>query len=418
VQEDPSALRTLRRIFRFVWWAFVFCVSALALLFALLWSDHFRSTSLPTPTGPFAVGRAIYDWTDADGLDPLAPAPNTKRELLVWVWYPAERRSSNKVVDYLPQQLREQVARQNGFAMTQLFTRDRAKVQANALHDADISPRQPTYPLVIMRAGGSLEVWNYSALAEDLASFGYVVAGVDAPYRAITVVFPDGRVIHRLPQNNPESCLDKRGTERDACIGRILNAWTSDIRFVIDRFGKLQASESAGKFAGRVNTAHVGIFGHSFGGAQTAQFCSDDARCQAGVDIDGEIEGPVIHNGLRQPFMILLSDHDREQDPDKEEILANLRGLYDTAPDGKREFLWIRGANHYLFGEGGALIRNHIVIRALRMFGIVRIDPRQQLAATSYCLRQFFDRFLMGDAKADINLPNPAYPQLETFPSK
>lgn len=418
MQEDPSTPGPLRKISRFVWWAFVVCVSAITLLLALLWSDHFRSTSLPAPTGPFAVGRAVYDWTDADGVDPLAPAPNTKRELLVWVWYPAERRASDKIADYLPQQLSEQVARQSGFVFGQLLSRDRAKVHANALNDADISAQHSTYPLVIMRAGASLEVWNYSALAEDLASHGYVVAGIDAPYRAFNVVFPDGRVFTRLPQNNPELCLDMRGTQRDDCISRILNAWTSDIRFVVDHFGKLQSSESAGKFAGRVNTAHVGIFGHSFGGAQTAQFCSDDARCQAGVDIDGEIEGPVIHNGLHQPFMILLSDHDREHDSDKEEILANFHTLYSTVPDGEREFLWIRGANHYLFGEGGALIRNHIVIRALRMFGIVRIDPRQQLAATSYCLRQFFDRFLMGDAKADINLPNPAYPQLETFPSK
>jgi hypothetical protein len=418
VQEDPTATSTPRRIFRFVWWAFVFCTSAIALLFVLTWSDHFRSTSLPTPTGLFAVGRAIYDWTDADGLDPLAPAPSTRRELLVWVWYPAERRSSDKVVDYLSWQLREQVARQSGFVLTQLFTRDRAKVQANALNDADISPRQATYPLVIMRAGASLEVWNYSTLAEDLASHGYVVAGIDAPYRAITVVFPDGRVIRRLPQNNPESCLERRAADRDVCIGRILKAWTGDIGFVIDRFGKLQSSESAGKFAGRVNTTQVGIFGHSFGGAQTAQFCSDDTRCRAGVDIDGELGGPVIHHGVHQPFMILLSDHDREYDPEKEQILANLQRLYDTVPDGEREFLWIRGANHYLFGEGGALIRNHVVIAALRMFGIVRIDPRQQLAATSYCLRQFFDKFLKDDAKAGINLPNPAYPQLETFPSR
>ena len=204
MQEDPSTPGTLRRIFRFVRWVFVLCASAIVLLFALLWSDHFRSTSLPTPTGPFAVGRAIYDWTDADGLDPLAPAPNTKRELLVWVWYPAERRSSDKVADYLPQQLREQVARQSGFVLTQLFTRDHAKVHANALNDADISAQQPVYPLVILRAGASLEVWNHSTLAEDLASHGYVVAGIDAPYRAITVVFPDGRVIRRLPQNNPE----------------------------------------------------------------------------------------------------------------------------------------------------------------------------------------------------------------------
>jgi len=418
LRADPSTPSALRRIFRLVWFIFVSCVAAIAVLFALLWSDHLRSTSLPTPTGPFAVGRAIYDWTDPDAIDPLAPAPNTKRELLVWIWYPAERRSSDKVADYLPRQLREQVAHQSGFVLGQLLARDRGKVHANALDDPEISTRQPTYPLAIMRAGGSLEAWNYSALAEDLASHGYVVAGIDAPYRAITVVFPDGRVINRLPQNNPEWCLDKSGAQRDDCVGRILNASTSDIGFVIDRFGKLRSAEPAGKFAGRVDTAHVGIFGHSFGGTQTAQFCSTDLRCQAGVDIDGALEGPVIHNGVHHPFLILLSDHDRERGSEKQQVLSNLRALYESVPENERQFLWIGGANHYSFGEGGALIRNQIVISTLRVFGIIRIDPRKQLAATSYCLRQFFDRFLKSDAKAQIQVPNSNYPQLEAFPLK
>jgi predicted alpha/beta-hydrolase family hydrolase len=57
-----------------------------------------------------------------------------------------------------------------------------------------------------MRAGASLEVWNYSALAEDLAGHGYVVVGFDAPYRTGVVVFPDGRMMRRTPENNPELC--------------------------------------------------------------------------------------------------------------------------------------------------------------------------------------------------------------------
>jgi predicted dienelactone hydrolase len=57
--------------------------------------------------------------------------------------------------------------------------------------------------VVILRAGASLEVLSYSTLAEDLASHGYVVVGIDAPYRTWTVVFPGGRVLRRTPENNP-----------------------------------------------------------------------------------------------------------------------------------------------------------------------------------------------------------------------
>ncbi|GAC1435093.1 MAG: hypothetical protein NVSMB6_31980 [Burkholderiaceae bacterium] len=64
-------------------------VVGVALLLALLWREHNQSLELPIPTGPFAVGRAIYDWTDDSRLDMLAPVLGTRRELLVWIWYPS-----------------------------------------------------------------------------------------------------------------------------------------------------------------------------------------------------------------------------------------------------------------------------------------------------------------------------------------
>jgi hypothetical protein len=90
-----------------------------------------------------------------------------------------------------------------------------------------------------MRAGASLEVWNYSTLAEDLASHGYVVVGIDAPYRAFVVAFPDGRVIRRLPENNPELCIGRAGEEQARCVNRLLTAWTSDIGYVLANCGAL-----------------------------------------------------------------------------------------------------------------------------------------------------------------------------------
>jgi hypothetical protein len=73
-----------------------------------------------------------------------------------------------------------------------------------------------------MRAGASLEVASYSTLAEDLASHGYFVVGVDAPYRTGIVAFPDGRVIKRTSENNPEFCLERTGGERGQCANRFL----------------------------------------------------------------------------------------------------------------------------------------------------------------------------------------------------
>src|SRR5260370_17862372 len=130
----------------------------------------------------------------------------------------------------------------------------------------------------MMGAGDAFEVWNDSTLAEDLASHGYVVVGLDAPYRSFTVVFPDGRVMRGIPENNPELCLESTGQERDRCANRLLTVWTADMSFVLDRLEQMNASDASGKFTVRLDMTRIGAFGHSFGGAAAARFCHSDSR--------------------------------------------------------------------------------------------------------------------------------------------
>jgi predicted dienelactone hydrolase len=266
-----------------------------------------------------------------------------------------------------------------------------------------------------MRAGASLEVWNYSTLAEDLASHGYVVVGFDAPYRSFTVVFPDGRVMRRIPENNPEVCLERTGQERERCANKVLTAWTSDMAFVLDRLEQLNASDASGKFTGRLDMTRVGIFGHSFGGAAAALFCHEDSRCKVGIDLDGAPHGSVIQAGINRPFMFLLSDHSHESDPEGNQIGANIQSIYDRLPPDGRAFLEIRGANHFLFSDDGALLKSHVVMRTLRMLGIVGIDGRRQLAVTAHCLQSFFDAYLKGTSVSRINFSSPDYPEIEVL---
>src|SRR5436190_15590453 len=57
---------------------------------------------LPPPTGPHAVGRVTYDWTDSARGDALAPTPAAARELVVDVWYPAKAAPGQASAEYLP----------------------------------------------------------------------------------------------------------------------------------------------------------------------------------------------------------------------------------------------------------------------------------------------------------------------------
>jgi len=178
--------RLARRIFKGFAATVIFGVLGIGLLSGSLWPEHRTEVTLPRPTGAFAVGRAIYDWADV-AVDTLAPVSGTKRELLVWIWYPAAGQSA-AIDDYLPAPLRAEVERSRGALISTFLTRNLSKVHAYSTRNSEVSSQQRSYPVVIMRAGASGEVWNYSSLAEDLASHGYVVVGFDAPYRTNIVV--------------------------------------------------------------------------------------------------------------------------------------------------------------------------------------------------------------------------------------
>jgi pimeloyl-ACP methyl ester carboxylesterase len=278
-----------------------------------------------------------------------------------------------------------------------------------------VSPRQQSYPVVIVRAGASASVLNYSTLAEDLASHGYIVVGFDAPYRTGRVVFPDGRIMERTEQNNPETCVVPDRTQMERCASRVMSAWNGDIAFVLDRLARLTKSDSSGKFAGRIDMTRVGVFGHSLGGAVAAQFCHEDSRCRAGIDIDGAPHGSVIGAGLMQPFMFLLSDHGHESDSSSVQIESDIQSIYDRIPADRRVRVMIPGAFHFMFTDDGALLKSGIVHGLLRLTGRLGMDARRQLAVTAYCVHTFFDHYLNGAGGSRLTISSPLYPEIQVL---
>jgi len=382
-------------------------------LFLSLALEHSIPVTLPAPTGPFEVGRAIFDWKDDKTPDVLAPVAGAKRELLVWMWYPADPGTASGIDDYMPGPTRAAAERWTGVLISKFLTRDLSKVHGHSVRDAGFSMQQAANPVVMMRAGASLEVVNYSTLAEDLASHGYVVVGFDAPYRSYTVAFPDGRVMRRTPENNPENCLGGTAAEEDRCADRLLKAWTSDMSFVLDRLQELNDVREGTEFAGRLDLTRVGAFGHSFGGAATALFCLRDSRCQAGVDVDGAPHGEVIQKGLKQPFAFLLSDHSHEPIAETSQVQADMQSIYERLPPETRLRLTIRGANHFTFTDDGALLKSHLVMGFFRATGRLGMSGRRQLEVTSYCLRSFFDAHLKGTKDLPTKIPSPVYPEIQ-----
>ena len=389
--------------------ALVLCVVVgLAVLLVLLSHERKTEITLPEPTGHFPTGRTTYAWVNNVQTDELAPPPGAKREVMVWMWYPSATSTSAAPVEYVPAAWRLADAQHFGGPM-QLVTRDLSLVHAHSTSDPDVSPEQRSYPVVILRAGGGAPTTDFTTLAEDLASHGYFVVGFDAPYRSYLVVLPDGRVITRPPEYDPENLP---ADQQDRLINQLLPMWVSDTKFVVDQLERLNAADPSGKVTGRLDMQRLGMFGHSFGGAQALQFCHDDPRCKAGIDIDGASYGSVVQDGLKQPFLFILSDHTREaSDPASGQILGNFRSIYGRLPNG-RLFITIRGANHFSFSDQ-ILLKSQYVIGLLRGLGFGNLAPRRGLAITTEYVHTFFDVYLKDAPASLLNKPSQRYPEAQ-----
>jgi pimeloyl-ACP methyl ester carboxylesterase len=87
-----------------------------------------------------------------------------------------------------------------------------------------------------------------------------------------------------------------------------LRRWVDDTKLVLDRLSTLPARSAAGLLAARVDARRVGVFGHSMGGVTAGQFCVEDRRCAAGLNLDGIPQyGAMIDKTMPRPFLMVYS---------------------------------------------------------------------------------------------------------------
>lgn len=157
------------------------------------------------------------------------------------------------------------------------------------------------YPVVILSPGNATNVEFYGALAEDLASHGYVVIGLDHPYQSAAVAIRDDVATYAGDSSLGEAATAVRARidERVADIGLLLD------RLATDAAGFAVLDE-------RLDLERVAAIGHSNGGIAAVQVC-DDPRVRACINLDGQsLAGPfgtgsdpiAPHN----PFLFLTKE--------------------------------------------------------------------------------------------------------------
>jgi dienelactone hydrolase len=321
--------------------------AALALLVFARYHLNDRPISLPTPRGPHLVGRSLVEWHDKI----------RNRDLVVFIWYPADPGATGDRCEYLPGKWGELNAKD----MLPIPAKRVREIGVSAIGDAPLA--QEPMPVLVMLPGMGRNPANYTTLAEDLASFGNLVLGV-APTGSTTVVFPDGTV-EQAREFDPR--LD------DVRIAQgYVDEWSEDASFALSQL----LADS--RFSGHILPADIGVFGHSFGGNVALHLLETDLRFARAADIDGAFFGkPFGH--LSKPILILGAVGD---------LGSKQRALYEHGVAGSHFHLF-PGAKHMNFSDAGVLPSRYPIPKRILMLG--DIDGALLLRETSDQLRAFFD---------------------------
>jgi pimeloyl-ACP methyl ester carboxylesterase len=286
---------------------------------------------LPAPRGKYALGRIAYDWVDKTRPETLAKIPGANRELMVYIWYPAEPSSDNKGAEYLPGA--QTITKSSESGKGKEFWGDNWPVVASgdikisATDKPPIAGTKERFPLIVFSPGLGVSSATYTTLIQEVVSHGYIVAAIDPTYEVPVVAFPDGRVVPYLEEATLRHQPTPAGETREQFLKRMhafdaphLDKWAADVRFAIDQVALLNAAEkTASPFSGRVDLIEIAAWGHSFGGRAAARACQLDPRIKACLNADGlGPDGPIfVYEGASlpsQPFLWMEVFHEPPTD--------------------------------------------------------------------------------------------------------
>ncbi|WP_248962530.1 alpha/beta hydrolase family protein [Sphaerisporangium perillae] len=245
---------------------------------------------LPKPTGSHPVGTTSLYLKDVSRPDPWVPEAKA-RELMVSLWYPAKS-PGHRRAQYMTPKESELLLGEGGIPGLRLDVL--SETRTNAFTDVKPAGHKRGLPLVVLSPGFTKPRGTLTALAEDLASRGYVVAAIDHTYENVATTFPDGRVTTCVACDN-----DSKGPE---FWDKLAGGRAADVSFVLD---ELTGSHPKWKGASLIDPSRIAMAGHSAGGASALAAMAKDDRLRAGINMDGTTYGSIPGSGLSRPFLFL-----------------------------------------------------------------------------------------------------------------
>lgn len=290
-------------------------------------------SKLPQPTGPFSVGTTRFELSDPSRQSEDSDGSQLYRRLAVRAWYPSSDKSDGWGEAYFS----DIEAKSTALSLVHILDYPGLNhalrfVRTNSNLNASVSVRSERLPVVLISHGFGLFPQQNTVLAEQLASHGYVVIGIQHTFDSSATVFPNGDIlpmsqdaIRELESTPPVnfSFSDDPGTRLTArlhmqkqyieqgsrMVTQSARTWVDDQKFVLDQLQSGPISSAAIDLSNVVDFSKVAIIGMSFGGSAAGAFCAMDNRCALGVNMDGiDMHLNTINKDIDKPFLMLHAD--------------------------------------------------------------------------------------------------------------
>jgi predicted dienelactone hydrolase len=360
---------------------------------------------LPPPTGKARVGTTR--WVVTDPQRPETFAPGRQREVEVLAWYPTNA-TTGETAPYVRSGMEEVLSFARLAKLGDAYE-GLAAVKTHAIIDAPPASSPSRFPVVIFSHGYTGFPSSHTSLAEDLASHGFAVLHVVHPFEAAArlsdgtfVTFTDEKNAMRSPINDVLNEWKAEGATMEKVVAatddaerekllrgylatlkhtdQVVRRWVDDVKLVLDRLPK---DGSGAALAERLDLTRLGAAGHSMGGVMAGQFCVEDRRCKAGLNLDGIPQyGTMIDAKMPAPFMM----------------------VYSARPGraGASDYIYSRAASKYYRADVADTL--HVDFSEMNFWGgplrqrgaFGKIAPERAAELTRLLVREFFSQELLG----------------------
>ena len=230
------------------------------------------------------------------------------------------------------------------------------RMRAHAVADARPLRRTGGFPVVLFSHGRGAALVQNVTRTEDLASHGYVVAGIEHPGSTFATVLPEGIV------RFDEGLSDEERVRRMA----------EEVRSALDELPRL-----AGSLGLSIDVGRVGHLGRAFGGAVGVAAALADDRIAATANLGGILVGEPA--ATARPYLQL--NHD---------AVADLNRDYCARTAGPAYLAHIGGTGSTSFSDTPYL--PWLEPPPVRFFG--SMDPSRAARIVGEIVAGFFDQHL------------------------